>query len=140
MLNRLKMAVFSIVLVLPFLCNSSLALAVTHPDKTGDISQEWKYVEVETQLGPNEEEDLASKTPPLSEEQVKELESISLEILNLRKQLIDKYVEFGVIEKERAEKMKEHFDLRFQKMKDAGFLPDWDKFHKKDHNHDDKQD
>ncbi|HLT56159.1 MAG TPA: YckD family protein [Bacillota bacterium] len=101
--------------------------------------KDWNYIEAKTKLGNEEEEESQVQTPNLTEEQVKQLEDLSLKILDLRKQLIDKYVEFGVMDKERAEKAKQFFDRRFQKMKESQFMPRRENFHKKGHEKDMKE-
>lgn len=67
----------------------------------------------------------------LSEEQLQELKVLHEDLINQRKGIINKYVEFGVLSEEDAKKMKEHLDMFLQKMEEGGFIPKWDKHHKK---------
>lgn len=108
----------------------------TSQSETGSFStNEWKFVEAKQEMGENEEiskkgsiED--RENIKLTDEQVKELEKITFDLIAKRKELIDKYVEYGVLSKENADKIKQHLDDHFTKMKEAQFLPRWDK-HKK---------
>ncbi|MED3437647.1 YckD family protein [Bacillus velezensis] len=62
-------------------------------------------------------------TMSLTEQQKKEIESLEKEVLEKRKHVISKYVEYGVLPKEKAEHMKQHMDRRFNMMKQNGFVP-----------------
>ena len=93
------------------------------------MDADWKYVEKKAELGNNEEVPQKESLPQLTDEQVKQLEDLALEMLDLRKQMVDKYVEFGIMTEERAQKMKEHFDRNFQKMREAKFMPHWENYY-----------
>ncbi|WP_280145708.1 YckD family protein [Bacillus amyloliquefaciens] len=62
-------------------------------------------------------------TMSLTEQQKKEIESLEKEILEKRKHVISKYVEYGVLPKEKAEHIKQHMDRHFNMMKQNGFIP-----------------
>ncbi|PAD62921.1 hypothetical protein CHH79_14740 [Bacillus siamensis] len=62
-------------------------------------------------------------TMSLTVQQKKEIESLEKEILKKRKHVISKYVEYGVLPKEKAEHIKQHMDRRFNMMKQNGFIP-----------------
>ncbi|MGG0916316.1 YckD family protein [Bacillus velezensis] len=62
-------------------------------------------------------------TMSLTEQQKKEIESLEKEVLEKRKHVISKYVEYGVLPKEKAEHIKQHMDRRFDMMKQNGFVP-----------------
>ncbi|MES9644869.1 YckD family protein [Bacillus velezensis] len=61
-------------------------------------------------------------TMSLTEQQKKEIESLEKEVLEKRKHVISKYVEYGVLPKEKAEHIKQHMDRRFNMMKQNGFV------------------
>ncbi|PLS17165.1 hypothetical protein CVD28_14015 [Bacillus sp. M6-12] len=58
----------------------------------------------------------------LTETQKEELSKLHEEILAKKKELIDKYAEFGIITQEKKEKIKAHMDTRFLEMKENGFI------------------
>ncbi|WKW09217.1 YckD family protein [Bacillus velezensis] len=62
-------------------------------------------------------------TMSLTEQQKKEIESLEKEVLEKRKHVISKYVEYGVLPKEKAEHIKQHMDRRFNMMKQNSFVP-----------------
>lgn len=62
-------------------------------------------------------------TMSLTEQQKKEIESLEKEVLEKRKHVISKYVEYGVLPKEKAEHIKQRMDRRFNMMKQNGFVP-----------------
>ncbi|KAF6600701.1 MULTISPECIES: YckD family protein [unclassified Bacillus (in: firmicutes)] len=62
-------------------------------------------------------------TMSLTEQQKKEIESLEKEVLEKRKHVISKYVEYGVLPKEKAEHIKQYMDRRFNMMKQNGFVP-----------------
>ncbi|WP_186578550.1 DUF2680 domain-containing protein [Aquibacillus kalidii] len=71
------------------------------------------------------------KEVKLTEEQVEELRTLHENLINQRKGIINKYVEFGVLSEADATKMKEHLDMFLEKMEKDGFIPKWDKHHHK---------
>ncbi|MGI6705591.1 MAG: YckD family protein [Clostridia bacterium] len=73
----------------------------------------------------------------LTESQKKEIYDLQGKILELRKQMIDKYQSFGILTKERAEEIKQKMDEKFKIMKEKGFIPrthhhkgEWKKKHR----------
>jgi len=59
----------------------------------------------------------------LSESQKKELADLYSKIAELKKQIVDKYLEFGVIDQERAEAMKQRIDQMEKFRAEQGYLP-----------------
>lgn len=120
------------------------SLAMTHtPAESAEKedagqSESWKLVPSEDEIGPNEEvqseESLQeqetneqTKSPTqqvkLTENQIQELDQIISDLIEKRKELIDKYVEFGVVPKEKAEEIKSHMDAHYERMKEENFVP-----------------
>lgn len=64
----------------------------------------------------------------LTEAQQKELAEIHEKILEKKVEMIEKHVEFGIITKEKGEKIKEKLNKRFEMMKENGFVPNHDRF------------
>ncbi|WP_249712615.1 YckD family protein, partial [Bacillus cereus] len=62
-------------------------------------------------------------TMSLTEQQKKEIESLEKEVLEKRKPDISKYVEYGVLPKEKAEHIKQLMDRCFNIMKQNGSVP-----------------
>lgn len=72
------------------------------------------------------ENDMAHKPETkveLTKEQQKELAEIHQSILEKKLEMIDKHVEFGVISKEKGDKIKEKLQMKFEKMKENGYMP-----------------
>ncbi|MRG86327.1 DUF2680 domain-containing protein [Salinibacillus xinjiangensis] len=65
----------------------------------------------------------------LNEQQTKELETLHNEMFELHKQLINKYVEFGVISQEKADMKLAKMEKHQEKLKENGYIPHCD--HKK---------
>ena len=63
------------------------------------------------------------KQVQFTEEQKKVLADLYKEIFELRKTVVDKYVEFGAMSKETADKVKAWMDGHYQKMEERGFQP-----------------
>lgn len=59
----------------------------------------------------------------LTESQKKELAQLYSKITELKKQIVDKYLEFGVIDQERAEFMKQRIDQMEKFRAEQGYLP-----------------
>jgi len=59
----------------------------------------------------------------LTQKQQKELSSLHKKMLKNKKEIISKYVEYGVMSKEKGEKIKGHMEHRFQMMERNGFVP-----------------
>lgn len=76
----------------------------------------------------------------LTEQQKQELSKLQNDVLKKKKALIEKYVAYGVIPKEKGEKIISHMEKHTKMMKENGFQPyhDWGKS-KKWHNKKDKR-
>ncbi|MDY7433174.1 YckD family protein [Bacillus sp. V26] len=59
----------------------------------------------------------------LTEQQKKEIEQLEADILKKRKDVISKYVEYGVLPKERGDHITNHMVKHFEMMKQNGFVP-----------------
>ncbi|MFS0865436.1 YckD family protein [Fredinandcohnia sp. 179-A 10B2 NHS] len=59
----------------------------------------------------------------LSDAQKKELDAIYLELLETKKKIINKYVEYGVLTQEKADKRLKWFEEHYSKVKEHGYLP-----------------
>lgn len=71
----------------------------------------------------------------LTPDQQQELNEIRSQIFELKKQMIEKHVEFGIIDREKADSWLKKMEKAFQRHKDLGYIPCKDKmkkdFHKK---------
>lgn len=68
------------------------------------------------------------KTPVnLSDQQIKELASLQKEVLEKQKNVISKKVEYGVISKEKGDKIMAHLEHHYARMEKNGFTHKWDK-------------
>ena len=74
-----------------------------------------------------------AEKPQLTEEQTQEIKAITDQIYELKKQLIGKYKDFGVIDEEKAGKIMEHMEERQEKLEKDGYVPPADKKFKKKH-------
>ncbi|MFT4416738.1 YckD family protein [Fredinandcohnia humi] len=76
----------------------------------------------------------------LTDEQKQELDALYKDLLEARKAILDKYVEYGVLSKGEAEKKLAWLEEHYTKVKEHGYLPpmhhkwDKDKHKKKDNN------
>jgi DNA-binding transcriptional regulator WhiA len=73
------------------------------------------------------EVDADKATVQLTETQKKELAALHKEILAKKKELISKYVEYGVMSKEKGEKIISRLEKRYERLEKNGFIPQWDK-------------
>uniref|UniRef100_UPI00240A8536 YckD family protein n=1 Tax=Piscibacillus halophilus TaxID=571933 RepID=UPI00240A8536 len=69
----------------------------------------------------------------LTEEQKSEMAAMQKEVLEKEKEIIQKYVEYGVFSLEKGEKIIGHLDKHYEKLEENGFIPKWDKKHKRSH-------
>jgi hypothetical protein len=67
------------------------------------------------------------KNVELTESQKKELETLYNGMFETHKQIVNKYVEFGVFSKEKGDKILSHMEERHTKLKENGFIPKWDR-------------
>jgi len=82
------------------------------------------------------QEDGTKQTVQLTEQQKKELAALHKQMIEQHKTIISKYVEFGVIPKEKGEKISSHLDKKYEKLEKNGFVPHWDhKKHKEKYQH-----
>lgn len=75
--------------------------------------------------------DTGKTTVQLTETQKKELAALHKEILGKKKELISKYVEYGVMSKEKGEKITSRLEKRYERLEQNGFIPQWDKSKRK---------
>lgn len=103
---------------------ATLATTSLELGETVEINgQVWKTAPVEAKIGNNETIENDKQPPKLTKAQIKEIEKLASESLKNRKQIIDKYVEYGVITKDRGNKIKESMDKHFKRMKEHDFIP-----------------
>ncbi|MFV8829062.1 YckD family protein [Alkalihalobacterium sp. APHAB7] len=67
----------------------------------------------------------------LTEEQKQELAVLHKEAFEKKKEIIEKYVEFGVFSEEKGNKIIKKFESHYEKLEDDGYIPKWD--HKRKH-------
>lgn len=72
----------------------------------------------------------------LTQKQQKELGKLYKDIFAKKKKLINKYVEYGVISKEKGEHIIKHMEQRLEQIKQNGYILEK---HKDCHHHHDKQ-
>ncbi|WP_246942523.1 DUF2680 domain-containing protein [Bacillus pinisoli] len=70
----------------------------------------------------------------LSEDQKKEMQALHEDMLEQKKEIIKKYIEFGVLTEEKGTKIIEKMESRFKELEANGYVPNWDKHHHR-HNH-----
>ncbi|WP_416826580.1 YckD family protein [Ectobacillus polymachus] len=75
-------------------------------------------------------------TKLLTTEQKKEISSLERDILEKKKKVISKYVEYGVISKEKGDAIISRLQERYNTLEKNGFIHKWDGHHqhKKDMN------
>jgi hypothetical protein len=85
------------------------------------------------EVGAENEPQQGEKEPKieLTEVQKSELDKLYQEMFNTKKELIKKYVEYGVITQEKADKKMKHMDKYYSKIKENNYVPKWD--HRKKH-------
>jgi hypothetical protein len=74
-------------------------------------------------------------TVKLTDQQKNELAALHKEILEKRKEVISKYVKYGVITEEKGKKIVSHLDKHYEKLEKNGFIPHWDHSKHKKHKH-----
>lgn len=67
----------------------------------------------------------------LTTEQQEEMKSLQQNALNQKKEIINKYVEYGVYSKEKGQKIIIHLEERYKKLEQSGFVPVWHNEHRK---------
>lgn len=58
----------------------------------------------------------------LTDKQVKELAALHKDILNKKKELISKYVDYGVLSEEKGKKIISRMEQRYKKLEQNGFI------------------
>jgi hypothetical protein len=66
-------------------------------------------------------------TIQLSQQQKNELGALYKDIFEKRKEVVSKYVKYGIMSEEKGKKIISRLDQRYQKMEQNGFIPQWDK-------------
>ncbi|MFC0470607.1 YckD family protein [Halalkalibacter kiskunsagensis] len=62
----------------------------------------------------------------LTEEQKEEMAKLHKDILEKKKEVITKYVQYGVFTEEKGKKITSMFDKHYIKLEQNGFIPKWD--------------
>jgi len=65
----------------------------------------------------------------LTKEQKQELSALHKDILTKKKEVISKYVEYGVMSEEKGKKITSRMEKRYQMMEQNGFIPRWEPKH-----------
>jgi uncharacterized membrane protein YqiK len=68
----------------------------------------------------------------LSEQQKSELAALHKDILAKKKEVIGKYVQFGVMSEEKGKHAIDRMEKRYEMLEKNGFVPKWDKHEKRD--------
>lgn len=66
-------------------------------------------------------------TVELTEAQKQELATLHQDILAKQKEVVSKYVEYGVLTKEQGDKKISRLEKRYEKLEQNGFIPKWGK-------------
>ncbi|MBM7702064.1 YckD family protein [Metabacillus iocasae] len=77
---------------------------------------------------------IREKNIQLTDAQKQELSTLHKELLTKRKEVIQKYVEYGVMPKEKGDKIMSHLEKRYDQLEENNFIPKWE-HHKKHHSH-----
>lgn len=67
----------------------------------------------------------------LTTEQQEEMKSLQQDALNQKKEIINKYVEYGVFSKEKGQKVITHLEERYKKLEQNEFVPNFHDDYKK---------
>ncbi|MFC0558795.1 DUF2680 domain-containing protein [Halalkalibacter alkalisediminis] len=62
----------------------------------------------------------------LTEGQKNEMAKLHMEVLEKKREVVAKYVEFGDFSPEKAEKINAMFDKHYQKLEENNFIAKWD--------------
>jgi hypothetical protein len=65
----------------------------------------------------------------LTEKQKEELCELHEDMLETKKKIIKKYIEYGVFTEEKGNKIIEKMETRFKELKENGYVPNWDQHH-----------
>lgn len=85
----------------------------------------------------------SEKPIQLTNEQKAKLENLHKELLEKKKELIQQYVEYGIISKEKGDNMISRLEKHYNRMQQKGFSPHWnhsknDHWHHEHHDNDGK--
>lgn len=80
---------------------------------------------------PVEEVEKSDETVELTKKQRKELAKLYREIFDMKKEVVAKYVEFGVLTKEQGKGLMEEMDEHYARLERHGFLRMWHRGHQK---------
>ncbi|NEY72165.1 DUF2680 domain-containing protein [Bacillus mesophilus] len=69
----------------------------------------------------------------LTDEQKEELKELYEEMLESKKEIIKKYIEFGVLTEEKGSKILEKMESRLKELEENNYVPNWDKHHHHHH-------
>ncbi|HET7580665.1 MAG TPA: YckD family protein [Bacillales bacterium] len=72
-------------------------------------------------------ENPSKTTIQLTGKQKRELAALHKEILQKKKALISKYIEYGLISEKRGQRLIAHIDRHYARMEKEGFVPKWHK-------------
>ena len=108
-----KTVIVLVVLALLAAMTAAVALASGDQATSGSV----------TKPSLEQRQQIREKLSALTEDQKNELNGIQSQINELRKKMIDKYAEFGVITQEQADQAKTRMDERQNKMQENGMLP-----------------
>ncbi|GAE33759.1 YckD family protein [Halalkalibacter akibai] len=62
----------------------------------------------------------------LTDEQRQEMAQLHMEVMKKKKEIITKYVDYGVFTPEKADKINAMIDKHFEKLEENNFIPKWD--------------
>ncbi|RKL66410.1 hypothetical protein CR203_16090 [Salipaludibacillus neizhouensis] len=63
----------------------------------------------------------------LTEDQRMEMSLLQKDAIERKKEIINKYVEYGVFTEEKAQKLQAHMDEKFSELEENGFIPNCDR-------------
>ncbi|WP_202080475.1 YckD family protein [Caldalkalibacillus salinus] len=84
---------------------------------------------------PSETGEEAQPTVQLTKEQQNEISALTREIMDKKKEVISKYVDYGVLSEEKGQQIIDHMDEHYSKLEQNGFVPPFDKYKKHHHKH-----
>lgn len=71
-------------------------------------------------------EDTINTTVKLTDQQKSELAALNKDILEMKKQVISKYVEYGVMSEKKGKIMISRMEKYYSKLEQDGYIPNWD--------------
>jgi Protein of unknown function (DUF2680) len=94
------------------------------------------FTSASAQTDPETEE---TKEVKLTEEQKNELAKLYGEAFEKKKEIISKYVEYGVFSEEKGGKLIEHIESHYKKLEENNYIPKYGDGHRKHHHEKGKQ-